>query len=195
MAASAGDTDADGFADVLVGADRYEEGSWTGDAALLFRGGPAGPSAAPDQAIAVDRVSSNGSLAGGCDLNGDGYDDLFAGDPYWDDGVSDAQGRLQGFAGGPSGLDPAATWEVVGSDGDSLGETIVCAGDLDDDGYDDVAATSSAGVEVFRGGAAGPVLAWTLSSDQTDDEFGEDMAGAVDVDGDGVSDLVVGIAT
>jgi hypothetical protein len=69
--ASAGDLDADGYGDVVVG-------SPGDDRALLFVGAPWGLAPKPDQKLTGASASEFGSLVGGAgDTNGDGYADLF----------------------------------------------------------------------------------------------------------------------
>jgi len=96
------------------------------------------------------------------------------------------------------------SWAYSGSqDGEALGTSIANVGDLNGDGYDDVAAgapsynanTPDHGrVHVFYGSATGlPAQpSWTVVGSVRDGLFGGSVAGAGDVNGDGYDDLIVG---
>jgi hypothetical protein len=81
-----------------------------------------------------------------------------------------------------------------------LGTSVAIAGDVDGDGLDDLAAGTSAphgGVAVLLSGAAltaGPIAVLRLDA-SGDTDFGDSIAGAGDVDRDGLADLVVGAAS
>ena len=86
---------------------------------------------------------------------------------------------------------------VAGASGAQLGEVLANAGDLDRDGYDDLAAGTPAeggnvgAVRVYSG-ATGAILLHVPGDTAT--KLGQAVASAGDVDGDGVDDLVVGTA-
>src|SRR6266542_4336313 len=86
--ASAGDVNGDGYDDVVVGAPLYGPGD--PGAAFLFLGSATGPSTAPDWAVWPHQAyaSFGTSVASAGDVNGDGYDDVVIGAPFYgpDDG-------------------------------------------------------------------------------------------------------------
>jgi hypothetical protein len=94
---------------------------------------------------------------------------------------------------------PAATFRGIEPEA-QFGAAVSAAGDVDADGYDDVAVASpyegtrAGAVRVFRGGAVeAEALAWvTLPAGAGDETFGQALAGAGDLDGDGFDDLAVG---
>lgn len=120
-------------------------------------------------------------------LDGDDSADIVA-------GASD--GTLLVYRGGA--LSTTSVPDLVyGSDPDfaALGATVAAVGDLDHDGFEDVAVAAdvgtTTGVVVFRGGGAtlarGPSITLPAASGRTSVTLG-----ATDIDGDGEAELVVG---
>lgn len=130
--ASAGDVNADGYADLIVGAYRNDAGGedagrayvysgLTGDTLYVFSGEATG-----------DEFGIPVASAG--DVNGDGHDDLIIG------GRSNgAIGARAGRAYIYSGIDGVTLRVLTGEvAGDRLGISVASAGDVDNDGYDDL---------------------------------------------------------
>ncbi|MCZ7678172.1 MAG: integrin alpha [Sandaracinaceae bacterium] len=161
----AGDLNADGYADLAVGApDTAGAGGMQVGSAFVFYGSPGGPSAAPDATLVG--INSGGgffghSVAGMGDGNGDGYDELAVGAF----GVNSRTGRVSVFLGGAAGLVTTTRTNVegpFGANGD-FGWSLASAGDVDANGRDDL-VVGSPGVDdrtgrahVFRGATAGGV--------------------------------------
>ena len=94
-ASGAGDTDGDGFDDVLVGANNHDAGGSNAGAAFLVRGSawPASLGLSTADATYTGEASSNsaGSAVSGVgDVDADGFDDLLVGASHNDDGGSNA---------------------------------------------------------------------------------------------------------
>jgi hypothetical protein len=132
------------------------------------------------------------------DYDGNGYGDVVIGAPR----VASSEGRAYVHLGGAAGT-PASVSVILSSpDGPSaeFALALTCAGDLDGDGFADVAvgaprAPGGGRVHVFLGGPSGPRSAPDLSLDAPDGAgslFGAALAGGGDVDGDGRGDLVIG---
>ncbi|MCC9076441.1 FG-GAP-like repeat-containing protein, partial [Litorilinea aerophila] len=100
--------------------------------------------------------------------------------------------------------EPAAPgWMATGENiNDRLGISVASAGDVNNDGYDDLVAAaggypggvSRGRVYVYHGGPGGPdtIPERTLTGEADNDQFGFSVAGAGDVNGDGYGDLLVG---
>ncbi|MCB1162697.1 FG-GAP repeat protein, partial [bacterium] len=202
---TAGDVNGDGYDDVIVGAPQYTDGQTFEGAAFVYSGGPAGLSDLPlwiaesDQAVA----HLGAAVAGAGDVNGDGYADVVVGAPLYDDGQSN-EGKAFVYLGGPLG--PSATPDWSAHSGQALaqfGASVATAGDVDGDGYADVAIgvpfwddgqTDEGGVFVYEGDASGldVVPRWIGEGGQTSALYGCSVATAGDVNGDGYSDAIIG---
>jgi len=136
------------------------------------------------------------SLAAAGDVNNDGVPDLVVGTIF----DEPAGGSSNGSVIVISGANGTVLWTKFGTDNnDQLGTSVAGIGDVNNDGFDDVAAGapeadpngSSSGEVLVLSGANGNVL-MTLEGSETSDDFGDAVSGIGDVDGDGVPDLVVG---
>ena len=211
--ASAGDVNGDGFGDLIVGASGYGDGG----AAFVFLGTASGivdadPATAHAQLVSDQFLGNFGSsVASAGDVNGDGFGDLIVGANGYDSGEED-EGAAFVFLGSASGIadaNPATAHAQLESDQTDaiFGWRVASAGDVNGDGFGDVivgAPEYDAGEEdegaafVFLGSASGIVDAdpssahAQLESDQADANFGESVAPAGDVNGDGFGDVIVG---
>ena len=203
--ASAGDVNADGFADVLVGAHLYDNGETDEGAAFLFLGSLAGTAILPAWSVEGEQAGARAGFALGTagDVNADGFSDVVVGAYLMDNGETD-EGNAAIYRGNIDGLDADPSWSAEGNQaGANFGYAVGTAGDLDGDGYSDVAigairmnltGTDEGTVGIFYGGLGGPpsTPGNTLIGDQSSGWFGSAVATAGDVNGDGFGDLLVG---
>jgi hypothetical protein len=104
--AAAGDVNGDGYGDVVVGAYYYDNGQSNEGRSYVYLGTPVGLSSSADWAAESNQASAMmGSVAGGGDVNGDGYSDVLVGASNYDNGHTN-EGRVfvyYGNGGGPLG--------------------------------------------------------------------------------------------
>ncbi|MBI2584247.1 MAG: FG-GAP repeat protein [Candidatus Aenigmarchaeota archaeon] len=202
--ASAGDVNNDGYDDAVIGAPGYSNGQNSEGAAFLFLGSAAGllPGSSWSAESNQDFAFFGTSVAGAGDVNGDGFGDVIAGAPRYDNGESD-EGAVFAYLGSSAGLSPAAAWTAEGNQIEAeFGTSVSSAGDANLDGYDDVvigapqydSPTFNEGVAfVYYGSASGLALNFSWADDSGKDSayFGYSVASG-DVNGDNYSDLVIG---
>jgi len=188
----AGDVNADGFDDIIVGAEN--------SGAYLFFGGTA-PDEIADLVLLGEDVSDffGHSVSTIGDFNDDGFHDVIVGAPGNDYSGHDA-GRAYVYFGGPS-LDTSADAVLSGEGTDDyFGYSVSVAGDANGDGYEDlfVGARSNAIYEpgrayLYYGGPGFDAIAdLTLTENTLIPGFAHSVSGGIDVNGDGFDEVVVG---
>jgi hypothetical protein len=228
----AGDVNGDGFDDIIVGARYYDtdpNANDKGGAAFVFHGSAdgiegTGPLVWLTPADAQTRILSSQSgsgfgvrTSGAGDVNADGFDDVIVG-AYAYDNPSANEGAAFVFHGSAAGLLGGLTDGTENNSnsglygnlpGARMGISVAGAGDVNNDGYDDVIVGadeydslkySEGAAFLFLGGPSGlvgsnPETAYALlhpAAANLDQEFGYAVDGAGDVNGDGYADVIVG---
>ena len=188
--ASAGDINADSYGDVVVGAD-------LGNKIFVYTGSVSGLTTTvfySDTGVAGENLGW--SVAGGDDVNNDSVDDMVVGAPI------SGTGSAYVYHGSSIGLPTRGATLTGELSGDQFGWSVAIIGDVNNDNIADVAVgapqyglSDTGRVYIYHGPVAGNATPnTTLNGESSLDNFGISVAGAGDVNGDGIDDLVVGAA-
>jgi hypothetical protein len=202
---SAGDVNGDGYSDVIVGSELYDNGQTDEGAAFVYYGSAAGITLAGGTLLEFNqanaRFGESVSIAG--DVNGDGYSDIVVGAYLYDDGQND-EGAAFVYHGSSAGISTnAAVVLQINQDYAQFGNAVSDAGDVNGDGYSDIVVGAylynnnqddEGAAFVYHGSAAGisTNAAVLLQTNQDYAQLGESVSCAGDVNGDGYSDIIVG---
>ena len=196
--AVAGDVNGDGYDDIIVGdmGNNFYVG-----AAYIYFGGPDMDTVYDVILYGEERHSNFGiSVASAGDVNDDGYADVIVGASYYDNtSYNLCAGAAYIYYGGAS-MDSLYDVKIVGeSSGDELGYSVASAGDVNGDGYGDVVVgaigygSSRGAAYIFYGGSPmDSIYDVRMTGEHSYDYFGCAVTSAGDVNGDGVSDVLVG---
>lgn len=201
---TAGDVNGDGYSDVIIGADGYDNGQLNEGRAYAYYGSSTGLSTTPDWIVesnqATARMGYSVSNAG--DVNGDGYGDVIVGSYYHTAGQF-REGKVYVYYGSSSGLDTSPAWSKVSGQQEAyLGRCVSTAGDVNRDGYSDIIVAApyydnseldEGRVYVYHGSSKGLSVNpdWTAEININDAHFGWSVSDAGDVNGDGYGDVLV----
>ncbi|MCF2507081.1 FG-GAP-like repeat-containing protein, partial [Dyadobacter sp. CY107] len=200
----AGDVNGDGFDDVVIAANGYDNGQSSEGAVFIYHGSKTGLSSIPTTKIESDQIyASMGKVASAGDVNGDGYGDIIIGVPLYGENNS---GAALVFHGSAQGIVNIIQIKIEGDQEDAnFGNSVSCAGDVNSDGYSDViigasgydfenAFSDEGRVYIYHGSPAGIKNSAELTINGTADgnNMGTSVAGAGDINGDGFDDVIIG---
>ncbi len=174
--------------------------------ASVYYGSATSPSVTANWTAESDQVNAwfGINVASAGDVNGDGYSDVIVGSPNFSNGQT-SEGRAFVFYGSASGLSLSFNWTAESDQANALfGQSVAAAGDVNGDGFSDVIVgapnfdngqTDEGRAYVFNGSSSGlsVIATWTAEIDDPSASFGRSVASAGDVNGDGYSDVIVGI--
>ena len=196
---TAGDVNADGYSDVIVGSPRFNNGEFREGKAFVYHGSANGL-----EDVAAWTAESNLAtadfgiaVAAAGDLDGDGYADVVVGASGYSNGET-GEGAAFIYTGSPFGLLVTPGWIFEGNQATALfARSVATAGDVNGDGYSDLIIGAgqynswNGWAVVYHGGESGLGFAWDTTTNQPC-LYGASVATAGDVNGDGYADVIVG---
>ncbi|MCC6846494.1 MAG: FG-GAP-like repeat-containing protein [Bacteroidetes bacterium] len=202
--ASAGDINGDGYADIIVGAPFFDNGQTDEGRVVVYYGGTNGMQSSNVWIAELNQANAHfgTSVAGGGDINGDGYADITVGAPQYTNGQLNEGGIFiyLGTSSGPS-VNSSFTAESDQTDA-AYGTSVANLGDINGDGYSDIGVgapkydngnTDEGRVYVYAGHYNGlsSTPTETLAGPTEYGQFGVVVSPAGDVNGDGYADIIV----
>ena len=225
----AGDVNGDGFADIIVGSFLGDAGGDNAGQAYVIFGKANGFSTVTLSSLGSAGFLIQGDAAGDFagidvsaagDVNGDGYDDVIVGAKLGDLGGAQAGqayvifGKATGFTTVDLGNLAATAGFLIrgGAAGDLVGYSVSGAGDVNNDGFDDLlvgapTADNAGGTDageayVILGRATGfgtidlanlaPADGFVIQGDSAFDNAGWSVSGGGDINNDGHADVIIG---
>ncbi|MFN0276021.1 MAG: FG-GAP-like repeat-containing protein [Chitinophagales bacterium] len=203
----AGDVNGDGYDDVIIGANQYNNTLEDDGLAVCFYGSAAGLSSLPNWQMTEGQKKSNFGhwVDGAGDVNGDGYDDVLIAALLYEYTIDNFnEGAIFVYHGGPTGISNTSAWSKgSGQIEAQLGYCTAGTGDINGDGYDDVIAgakywtngEAEEGAAFIAFGGEGGLetdWCWTGEGNQAQGFYGRHVGGDGDYNGDGYSDFLVG---
>lgn len=204
---SAGDVNADGYDDIIVGAPGYTNGQYREGVAYVYYGSSKGinPTTGTLLQCDIDTAQFGYCVKGLGDVNGDGFDDVGVGAPQvmgvWP--LLGFVGRFYVYYGSSAGISTTNPDLIEGANNNAyLGEVVSAAGDVNGDGYKDIIVSSRSAESqygtpgiawLYYGGPWGIMFTAPLQLEENIPAvFAMDVDGAGDVNGDGYDDVIIG---
>ena len=202
---TAGDVNGDGFSDVIVGAQQFDNGDSNEGKVFVYFGSSIGPTSSFNWTAEGNQIDAKFGtcVSSAGDVNGDGFSDVIVGASGFDNGQLNEGGTFLYF-GSALGLSSNYDWTFESNQlNGQLGMGVSTAGDINGDGYSDVIVgaysysngqSGEGSAFLFQGSAAGlsSTPSWTGESNQAGANYGFSVSTAGDVNGDGYSDVIVG---
>jgi hypothetical protein len=212
------DVNDDNIQDIIVGAPYNDNNATNAGAAYIFFGRsdfePHGDLNATDANVTIHGLAANGnfgwSVSGAHDVDGDGVDDVIIGEPFNGTGQAYIFYGSGTWSGNHTTHD--ADIQISGEvNGDEFGYSVAGPGDVDNSQNDDVVigapehtqmltiynlGNNQGRAYVLYGDGSIPSNATNadikLDGEYSSDNFGRSVAGAGDVNDDGIPDVIIG---
>ncbi len=204
---SAGDTNNDGYDDIIIGAPHYKNGELESaeGRAYIFYGSSSGLTNTPITLEINQQDAQFGyDVSGVGDVNDDGYDDVLVGSRYYTNGEGNEGGAFL-YLGSSSGITTTAVWSFEGNQAVAAAAERPFPAQVMSTTM--ATPTSSSALLIttapkkmrglffcFWAAAQGqaPNQTWTLTGPHSNSLFGMDVASAGDVNQDGYDDMLIG---
>jgi len=202
--ANAGDTDGDGFDELLISQEAKESGQML-PRVRLFKLDASSRTLVPAWSYTAEiRDAGLGRGMGSAgDVNGDGFGDVLIAENNAPD-LQLGEGRVMLFLGSRDGLGSTPVWSVRGGQsGAWMGTYMRQPGDVNGDGFDDVIVAAMAWdgtnkndcgrAYVYLGSATGPAAhpVFTVEGAGANSSLGHTIGSAGDVNHDGYADVLI----
>lgn len=195
------DVNGDGYEDLLISDSNNDDG-----AVHIYHGSASGIPDTPNRSLVGQTKEYFGvPVAGGSDVNGDGFDDIIIGAPGHAEGAVPDIGAAYVYHGSADGIPASPTTTLLGENSsDQFGFQVAARGDVNGDGYGDMMvctpeydANSYGKVYVYLGMESGlnTTPAFTHTGTSNNEALGYPCRFLGDVNGDGYDDIGYGTAT
>ncbi len=199
---SAGDVNGDGYDDVLVGSHNYLNRG----GAFIYHGSAGGLTGTAGCVLTGSHIDCQFGIcvSSAGDVNNDGFDDVIIGARTYTNGEQ-WEGAAFLYYGSATGISATGGWSAESDQAEAFYGTCVSgAGDVNDDGYDDIIVGApdyenqcywEGRAYVYHGSATGPASSpdWIADGEQALAHMGWSAAGAGDVNNDGYADVILGV--
>ncbi|MBK7569132.1 MAG: FG-GAP repeat protein [Chitinophagales bacterium] len=196
----AGDINADGFDDIIVGAQNYDNGNTNEGAAFIYHGSATGINGIANIILEINSTNAafGTSVSDAGDINNDGFDDIIVGAPDYN-----SKGKVNVYHGSVTGLNSTPNSNLLGFQNFAeFGYSISSAGDVNNDGFDDIIIgayqhdnieSNEGRATIYIGTSDGIYTSgYPREINQVDAQFGYSVSGAGDVNADGYDDVIIG---
>ena len=186
----AGDVNGDGFPDIMIGAPGWDRNNNLGRI-YIYYGGPT-PDTIPDLVITgtmrYRRLGDVISSAG--DVNNDGFDDIIVGLPFLGNAIDTSYVYIY-FGGNQMDTIPDIEFKQVAY---SFGSGVGRAGNLNNDGFDDVIIGGYDQIQIYFGGKKMDTIPDMVIEGEMFGafDFGSNVSCIGDINRDGYSDILIG---